>query len=121
MDIVVQIMGIVILLIAILFLIKPDIMKRMVEFLKQGKRIYFIGIIRLAVAIVFLLAARECDITWVILTFGIIFLISGLLIFMLGPRKVKPMLDWFGSKSALFLRIMAVIVLAVGGVIIYSA
>jgi hypothetical protein len=31
------------------------------------------------------------------------------------------MLDWFQNKSALFLRVMAVIILALGAIIIYSA
>lgn len=121
MDIVIQIIGIVIVFLAVLFLIKPDIMKRLLEFFKQGKRIYLAGLVRLVLAVVFLLAARECDITWVIVIFGILFLISGLSIFMIGAERLRPMLTWFQNQSALFRRVMAAIVLAVGAVIIYSA
>ena len=63
MDIVIKIMGIVLVFLAVLYLLKPDIMKSLMEFFKQGKRIYFAGLIRIVLAIVFLLAARECDIT----------------------------------------------------------
>jgi hypothetical protein len=121
MDIVVKIVGIVIVSLAVLFLLKPDIMKRVLKFFKQGKRIYFAGLVRLVLAVVFLLAARECDITWVIVIFGVLFLISGLSIFMIGAEKLKSMLDWFQNKSALFLQVMAVIILAIGAIIIYSA
>jgi len=121
MDIVVKIVGIVIVFLAALFFIKPDITKHLFEFFKQGKRIYLAGLVRLALAVVFLLAARECDITWVIALFGILFLISGLSIFLIGAEKLKSMLGWFQNKSALFLRVMAVIILVIGAVIIYSA
>jgi hypothetical protein len=121
MDIVVKMVGIVIVFLAILFLLKPDIMKRVLKFFKQGKRIYFAGLVRLVLAVVFLLAARECDVTWVIVIFGVLFLISGLSIFMIGAEKLRSMLDWFQNKSALFLRVMAVITLAIGAIIIYSA
>jgi hypothetical protein len=121
MDSIVKIVGIVIVLLAFLFLLKPDMMKHILNFFKQGKRVYFAGLVRLILAVVFLLAARECDITWVIVVFGILFLISALSIFMIGAEKLRPMLDWFQNKSALFLRVMAVIILALGAIIIYSA
>ncbi len=121
MQIVIQIVGIVIIIAAIVYLLKPGVMKRLMEFFKQGKRIYFAGLIRLVLAVVFLLGARECDITWVIAAFGILFLISGLLIFILGLEKLKSIIDWYQKQSVLLLRVVAVIALAIGGVIIYSA
>jgi uncharacterized protein YjeT (DUF2065 family) len=121
MDITIKIIGIVFVSIAIVFLVKPSVLKAMMEFFKKGKRIYIAALIRFALAIVFLLAARECDITWVIVTFGVIFLISGLLIFMLGPEKFRTLIDWYLKQSALLLRVAAVISLAIGAIIIYAA
>jgi uncharacterized protein YjeT (DUF2065 family) len=91
------------------------------EFFKQGKRLYFAGLIRFALAIIFLLGARECDITWVIAAFGILFIISGLLIFTLGLEKLRAILDWYQKQPLLLLRVLALIALAVGAVIIYAA
>ena len=121
MKIVIQILGILIGAVGIVYLLKPDIMKHLIEFFKQGKRIYFAGVIRLALAVIFFLGARECDITWVIVVFGILFLIGGLLIFILGPEKIRRILDWYQKQSVLFLRVLAVIALAIGAIIIYSA
>lgn len=121
MDIVIEIIGIAIVCIAIVYLLKPDVMKRLMEFFKQGKRIYFAGLIRFALAIVFLLSARECKRFWVIFAFGILFIIGGLLIFILGPEKIRVMINWYQKQSALLLRVIAVIALAIGAVIIYSA
>ena len=121
MDIVIKIVGIAIVFIAIVYLLKPDVLKRLMEFFKQGKRLYFAGLIRFALAIVFLLGARECDITWVIVVFGILFLISGLLIFTLGLEKLRAILDWYQKQSLLLLRALALIALAIGAAIIYAA
>lgn len=121
MSVIIQSLGIVFVFIGMLFLIRPDVSKRIIEFFKKGRRIYFIGLIRFALAVVFLIGARECGIPWVIMVFGILFLLSGLLIFMLGPKKIGPILDWHQRQSNIFVRVIAVIILAVSAVIIHSA
>jgi len=121
MKIVIQSLGVVIVAVGVVYLLRPDIMKWLMGFFKQGKRIYLAGVIRLALAVIFFLGARECDITWVIVVFGILFLIGGVLIFILGHEKLRRILDWYQKQSALLLRVLAVIALAIGAVIIYSA
>lgn len=121
MNKIITAIGIAFVVIAIVYLIKPSVMKRMIHFFKQGKRIYFAGLIRISLAVVFLLSARECKQFWVIFAFGVLFLISGLLIFILGPEKLKRMFDWYQKQSFLLFRIVALIILIIGAIIIYSA
>ncbi len=121
MDIIIRSLGIVIVVVGIVYLLRPDVMKWLMEFFKHGKRIYLAGLLRLALAVIFLLGARECKHFWVIFAFGILFLIGGVLIFILGPQKIKRILDWYQKQSALLLRVIAVIALAIGAIIIYSA
>ena len=121
MNIVIRILGIVFALMGIVYLLRPEVMKWLIKFFKQGKRIYFAGLIRFALAVVFLVAARECKYFWVILVFGILFIIGGLLIFILGPQKLKTILDWYEKQSTVLLRVIAIIVVAAGAVIIVSA
>jgi len=121
MAVAVRVVGIVFVFASLVYLLKPDVMKRILEFFKKGKRLYIAGLIRFVLAIIFLLAARECDITWVIVVFGILFLIEGLLIFILGPEKLSGLLEWWQRQSFLFLRILAVVALAAGTIIIYAA
>ena len=121
MDIVIQSLGILFALVGIVYLLRPDIMKWLMEFFKQGKRIYFAGVIRFALAVVFLVGARECKHFWVIFVFGILFIISGLLVFIIPLEKIKAYIGWWQKKSPLLLRLMALIALAIGAVIIYSA
>jgi uncharacterized protein YjeT (DUF2065 family) len=113
--------GMLIALMGIVYLLRPDIIKKLMKFFGKGKRIYFSGILRLALSVVFLVGARECRYFTIILASGIIFLVGGLLIFLLGPEKIRKILDWYQEQPALIFRIIAVIVLVFGVIIILSA
>jgi len=119
--IVIKSLGMLFSLMGIAYLLRPDIIKRLMGFFKKGKRIYFAGLIRFALAIVFLVAARECRYPWIIFASGIIFLINGFLIFMLGPEKIRRILDWYQNQPVLIFRIIALVVFVFGALIIFSA
>jgi uncharacterized protein YjeT (DUF2065 family) len=121
MDIVIRIIGIVFVFMTIVYFLKPNIMKHLMEFFKQGRRMYFAALIRLALAVVFLLAARQCRFFWVIFAFGVLFIISGLLIFILGPERVRAYISWWQRQPLVLLRVIALVGLAIGAIIIYSA
>jgi uncharacterized protein YjeT (DUF2065 family) len=114
-------LGMIISLMGIVYLLRTDIIKKLMSFFKKGKRIYLPGILRLALAVVFLVAARECRYPWIIFASGIIFMAGGLLIFLLGPEKIRRMLDWYQKQSTLIFRVIALIVLVFGVIIILSA
>ncbi|MHC4396930.1 MAG: hypothetical protein ACYS1A_14900 [Planctomycetota bacterium] len=116
----VKIIGIAIVFMAVVYLLKPDVFKRIMEFFKQGRRIYFAGLLRFVLAVVFLLAANDCKRPWVIISLGILFIISGLLVFTLGLEKLKAMIEWYQKQSTLLLRVIALIALAIGALIISS-
>ena len=121
MEIIIKIVGIIIVLIGVLFLLYPGVMKKIMGFMKKGKRIYLAGLLRFTLSVIFLLGAGECYQKWIIAAFGILFLISGLLIFALGPEKIRQMLDWYENQPTPIFRVIAGIVLACGAVIVYSA
>ncbi|MBL7187033.1 MAG: hypothetical protein ISS70_12000 [Phycisphaerae bacterium] len=113
--------GIIITLMGVVYLLRPDLIKQLMNFFKKSRRIYLPGLLRLALAVVFFLGASECRYFWVIFASGMIFLTGGLLIFMLGPEKIRRMLDWYQEQPILIFRVIALIVLAFGAIIIYSA
>ena len=121
MAIVIKVIGTFIVTMGLVYLIKPEIPRDIMRFFAKGSRPYFAAIVRFILAVVFFLGARECDETWIIIAFGGIFLLSGLLIFMLGLEKVKGILNWYLEQPVGIFRVIAVIVLAVGLIIIYAA
>jgi hypothetical protein len=121
MDIVVKAIGIIIVLMAILYIVKPGVIRRLLEFFGRGSRIYVTAALRVGLAIIFLVAARECKKPWVIFAFGILFLASAFLILLLGSQRLAKMLEWARRQSDLFLRVIALVTLFVGLVIIIYA
>jgi hypothetical protein len=121
MDLIIKIIGIVFVAIAVVYILKPGVMNRLFEFFKKGNRLYIAAPLRLALAVVFLVGAGKCKQPWVIIVLGILLLISGILVLVLGPKKLRPMIEWWLKQSAVFARVIALIVLAVGIVIIISA
>ncbi len=113
--------GLFFVLVGILYFLKPAVAKWLLGFFKKGNRLYFAGLLRFALAVVFLLAARECKIPWVIMTFGILFIISGLIIFVAGPKRLSPILQWWQEQSPIMFRILSVIAFAIGVIVIFSA
>ena len=121
MDIVIKGIGIVFVLIGFVFVLRPDIMKWLINFIKQGKRVYFAAILRFALAVIFLLGANQCTHQWIIAAFGILFLLAGLLIFVLGPEKIRRILDWYQKQPLIIFRIIALVPMALGAIVIFSA
>ena len=121
MVIIIKSLGMLFSLMGIAYLLRPDIIKKLMGFFKKGKRIYFAGLIRFVLAVVFFVAARECRYFWIIFASGLIFLTGGLLIFILGPEKIRRIFDWYEQQPAIIFQFIAVIVLAFGVIIIFSA
>lgn len=121
METVIKIIGTVIVCIGLVFLIWPEIMRATTRFFSKGSRLYLAAMVRFALAIVFIMGARNCGIKWVIVLFGLIFLLSGLLIFMLGLERAKGIIRWYQEQPSFVYRIVAIIVLSVGLIITYAA
>ena len=120
MHIAIKSLGILITLVGVAYLLRPGLLKMLMNFFKKSNRIYLPGLLRLALAVVFFLGARECRYPWIIFASGIIFLTGGLLIFTLGPKRIRWMLDWYEEQPMLVFRVIALIVIVFGAIIIFS-
>jgi hypothetical protein len=121
MGTIIKVIGTVIVFIGLVYLIKPTVLKGTMRFFAKGSRLYLAAMVRFALAIVFFSGARHCGIRWVIVLFGLIFLLSGILIFMLGLKNSKVIIRWYLDQPNLIFMVVATIVLAVGLIILYAA
>ena len=121
MVILVKAIGALIAIIGLVFILVPNGIKKAFDFFTTGKKIYMVGILRIIFGIVFLLAASQCRWPEVIRVLGIFFIIAGSFIFILGIRKVKSVIEWWGKKPLLVLRLLSIFALAFGALIIYAA
>ena len=121
MLILVRAIGIVIIVMGIAVLLSPRTMKQLIAFWSKGKRIYLAGVLRVAIAVILLLAASACKRVGIILTLGILILIGGIMIFALPLQKMRSMLTWWEKKPLWVLRLMGLIAIAIGALLPYSA
>lgn len=121
MRMTVQTLGILFICAGIIFLVRPAIIKSVVSFFKVGIRPHIAASIRIVVAVILFLGAQQCRIHWVIITVGIIFLLSGLIIFAIGAKKAGSLMGRFENQPVAFVRILSLIPLAIGTIIIFSA
>jgi uncharacterized protein YjeT (DUF2065 family) len=118
---VIRSIGIIVVLIAVVYMLKPVMAKRFIGLLQKGSRIYLDGAINLALAAVLLIGARDCRYSWVIFICGFVFLAEGLLIFGLGPKKTRPLLDWSLQQSEELFQFLGLLIGILGVAIIFSA
>jgi len=121
MVILIKIIGIVITLVGIIFLFCPKAIKQLMGFVRQGRRLYWAGILRLLFGVTLLLGASQCRVIWVVMAMGILFLIGGVMIFTLGLERLRSIIEWWNKRSLMVLRLWALVVLALGALLIYSA
>lgn len=121
MQIAIKSLGVLFILMGVVYFLRPGIIKSLTAFFKKGKRVYLAGLLRFALAVVFLVGARGCRSFWIIFACGMIFLLGGLVVFALGPEKIRRILDWYAKQSDVVFRAIAVIVLIFGVVIVFAA
>jgi hypothetical protein len=121
MEKVIKIIGIAIVCLGLVYIARPDILRATMRLFLKGSRLYLAAMLRFALAIIFIMGARHCGVKWIIVFLGLIFLLSGLLIFMMGLQKAKSIIRWHLEQPVFFSRVVAAIVLAVGLIIIYAA
>lgn len=120
MDKVILVIGIVIVLWGIWIVIKPGVVKAILTHLK-GPLVYVPALLRIALGVVFLVSARECQFKWIVIAFGILFFAAGIGMFMIKPAKLQAFFERWANRAPLTIRVLGIIAAAIGGVIAYAA
>ena len=121
MLLLVRLFGVLIIGLGSVCLLKPEVFTQLINFWRQEKRLYLLGVLRVIIGTVMLLTASQCRLTAVVLVLGILIFIKGVMIFILGPDKIESMLTWWGNRPVFVLRLMALVALVFGALLIYSA
>ncbi len=120
MDKVILVIGIVIVLWGIWIVVKPGVVKAILTRLK-GPLIYIPALLRIALGVVFLVSARECQYKWIVIAFGVLFFAAGIGMFMIKPARLRAFFERWANRAPLTIRVLGIIAAAIGGVIAYAA
>ena len=121
MIIMIKLIGAAVAVIGFLAFLNPGIMKNMIAYRIQGKRVYLGGVINAVLGTIFLASAMEARFSWVIYWSGVLMLMKALLIFAMGLQRAKAMLGWWEKRPGTFLRLYGLLVSAIGILILWAA
>ena len=114
-----RVLGVLFLIFGIALFIKPVIWNQYLSFISKGKRFYTTGIIKLTYGIIFLLAAPQAKIFWIVGLLGMegfIKGILGILLFRFKPEMIDSVKTWSLDKP----RVIAVLVIVFNLVLLAS-
>ncbi|MGB2599479.1 MAG: hypothetical protein WBB86_02480 [Candidatus Omnitrophota bacterium] len=117
----VRLIGILLAIIGVVVLFRPEVLKQMISYVEKGKRTYWSCGIKTVIGIIFLLAALQCKVPLVIAVLGILFVSSLVICMMMGEKGIKAMIKFWKEKPPVILRLWSVLTLAIGLLIIISA
>ena len=121
MLLVIKACGVLMVVMGLIFVFAPQAMKSFMAFMKEGNRLYGPAVLRVVMGIIFLFAASQARQVGIILTLGILMLLGGILIFVMGMERCKSILRWWEEKPLLLMRLIAILPIAIGILILYSA
>ena len=121
MPVLIQSVGIIVVVITTIAIFSPQTMRQMVQYLRQGNRLYVAAGVRLALGILLIWASFSCAVTWVVFTVGLLALASGGVAVGLGMPRMQAFIDWWLAKADNALRGMAAISFILGAALIYAA
>ena len=112
--------GILIVTMGTAIALNPMVFKLVLNFWKKGKRIYIAGTVRLVFGALFLSIASSCRFPLVMTILGALMILGGILIFLIGPDRMKTIFIWWETRPPILMRLMGVIALSIGALIIFS-
>ncbi len=120
MPMLIKMFGMFMAIAGIVFILSPKVIKKFIAFLKEGKKLYAVGICRFLVGVILLLAAPQCRWNWFIAILGILIIIGSIFIFTLGLDKTKSMLTLWEKKLDTLMPAVGLIPVILGVLIIFA-
>lgn len=98
----------------------PDMLLSLGRSLITARGLYAIAVLRIAIGLVFVAAAPSSRAPRTLRIVGVIVIIAGLTTPWFGVERARAVLDWEANAGPSFARIAAVVVMALGGSLVYA-
>jgi len=88
MVLIVKIVSVVIIIYGCMVVLKPRIMKKIVEEIKKDKMIYKINGVKTVISLLLVLAAASCSVPWIVFLIGSLGLLGGACVFIFKKKVI---------------------------------
>ena len=113
-------LGLLIGILGIVLIVYPEWIKKLMAFWKEGSHVYWAAMVRLVIGVILLIAASRAAQPMMAATLGILFLVSGVIIFVMGAEEGKKLIAFWESQPSLVLRLLAVFVVVFGTLVFFA-
>ncbi|MFA5146644.1 MAG: hypothetical protein WC515_04650 [Candidatus Omnitrophota bacterium] len=119
MVILARMVGVVIVCMGTVIALNPAVFRRVIDFWSRGNNVYMAGAMRLVFGTIFILAAPQCRFPRVVSILGVLMLIGAAVVFLLGPKRIKYIFDWWQKKPPAVMRVMGLLAISIGALVLY--
>jgi uncharacterized protein YjeT (DUF2065 family) len=114
----VKLVGLLIMALGLAIFASPSFAQKIFDFIKEGKRIYYAGVIRTAVGLILFLCASQSRVPLTAIALGLMFLVSGIVVFAADPEKLKALIGFYSEMPGLVIRLLGLVAAAFGILIV---
>ena len=111
--------GVLVILASVISLAAPDLRLSLERSVITPAGLYVIAALRIAIGLVFVLAAPASRAPRTLRVLGLIVIIAGLMTPAFGVTRARAAIDWLSSAGPLLMHLDAVVGMALGGFLVY--
>ena len=120
MVLVAQFIGITIIFIGGIIMVQPETLQKVLAFWNVGYRLYLAAVLRFIFGVIFIGASSEGRSPIILLTLGIVFILSAVIFVVIRLDQWKRLISQFLEKPVLFFRLWSLVALLIGSLIVYA-
>ncbi|MEA3489150.1 MAG: hypothetical protein U9R44_02260 [Candidatus Omnitrophota bacterium] len=121
MDFLVKVLAVAIIVYGCLLILRPGILKKIFEYVKQGNRLYIANGIKGVVGIFLIIASSRCSVPWIVLFLGALTVLSVIVGFLVKKKTVMELIERLVARPVKFVYLIGAIALALGVLLVLAA
>ncbi|HEG43931.1 hypothetical protein LCGC14_1683900 [marine sediment metagenome] len=118
---IIMVIGVLIILEGIAFLIKPGWYRNAAKTFMSERTVYIGPVLKIVFGMLFLVSALSCHIKSIIIALGVLMIAGGITGLILPKAKIISFIEWWTKRSDLVMRIIAIVAIALGGLVMWAA
>ena len=118
MVILVKLVGVLIMAVGLVIFASPSITQKIFDFIKEGKRIYYAGVVRSVIGLALFFCASRSSVPLAAIAVGLMFLVSGIAVFAADVEKIKAFMSSYSEMPSLVIRLLGLVAASFGMLII---
>ena len=108
------------IVVGVVGIVTPDSLMTIGRYVATPVGLYVIAAIRVAIGLVLMLVAPTSRVPRTLRVVGAVVLVAGLATPLFGVERTRAILEWESTQGTAFIRVMAGLVLAIGGFIAFA-